>query len=208
VSGTRAVGSSREHHMDSAPSAPDGVRVCLSGRRPVQDVNVETKLDGSAIISTLIKSSIEVVVAVPDITTSAGLLWPLSRRPEFKLVRVCKEDEGISICSALSYCNLRSVLLMQQTGLFDSLNAVRGIAVEYKQPVCMLVGMLGKEPGLPSHLSKKYSVRIVEPVLKAMEVDYIFIENDADIHLIGTAIDRAYEMSRPVVMLFGRRIAE
>ena len=174
----------------------------------MQEVNDDTKLSGSAIISTLIKSSIEVVVAVPDRSTSAGLLWPLSRRSEFKLVRACKEDEGISICSALSYCNRRSALLMQHTGLFDSLNAVRGIAVEYKQPVCMLVGLLGKEPGQPSHLSKKYSIRIVEPVLKAMEVDYVCIEDDNGIHLIGTAIDRAYEMSRPVVVLFGRIITE
>ena len=107
-----------------------------------------------------------------------------------------------------SYCNLRSVLLMQQTGLLDSLNAVRGIAVEYKQPVCMLVGLLGKEPGLPSHLSKKYSIRIVEPTLKAMEVDYVCIESDKDVYLMGAAIDRAYDISRPVVALFGRMITE
>ena len=174
----------------------------------MQDVSDHSQLDGSAIISALIKSSIQVVVAVPDITTSVGLLWPLSRRREIKLVRVCKEDEGISICSALSYCGRRSALLMQQTGLLDSLNAVRGVAVEYKQPICMLVGMVWKEPGLPSQLSKKYAVRIIEPVLKAMEVDYVCIENNTDVNLIGAAIDRAYEMSRPVVVLFGRGITQ
>jgi sulfopyruvate decarboxylase subunit alpha len=174
----------------------------------VQDVNDDTKLSGSHIISTLIKSSIEIIVAVPDRSTSAGLLWPLSRRSEIKLVRACKEDEGISICSALAYCDRRSALLMQHTGLFDSLNAVRGIAVEYKQPVCMLVGLLSKEPGLPPHLSKKYSIRIVEPILKAMEVDYVCIESDKDVYLMGAAIDRAYDISRPVVALFGRMITE
>lgn len=174
----------------------------------MDDVNAQARLDGGAIISTLISTSVEVAVAVPDITTSVGLLWPLSARPEIKLIRVCKEDEGVSICSALAYCNRRSVLLMQQTGLFDSLNAVKGIAVEYGRPVCMLVGVLGKEPGQPTHSSKKYSVRIIEPVLKAMEVDYVCIENDPDIAGIKTAIDRAYETSRPVVCLFGRRIAK
>ena len=174
----------------------------------MQDVSNDSQLDGSAIISALIKSSIQIVVTVPDIITSVGLLWPLSRRPGIKLVRVCKEDEGVSICSALSYCGRRSALLMQQTGLLDSLNAVRGIAVEYKQPICMLVGMVWKEPGLPSRLSKKYAVRIVEPILKAMEIDYVCIENDTDVNLIGAAIDRAYEMSRPVAVLFGRGIRE
>lgn len=172
----------------------------------MQQSNDASKLDGSAIIAAMIKSSIEVVVAVPDITTSAGLLWPVSRRPEFQLVRIAKEDEGISICSALALCKRRSVLMMQQTGLFDSLNSVRGIAVEYKQPVCMIVGLLGKEPGVLPQFNKKYSVRTVEPVLKAMEVPYVCIEDDGDIDQISSAIDRAYETSTPVVVLLGRRV--
>jgi sulfopyruvate decarboxylase subunit beta len=162
-------------------------------------------LSGAEIIDSLIAAKVEFVAAVPDITTSAGLLWPLSRRREFRLVRVCKEDEGVSICSALSYCGRRSVLLMQQTGLFDSLNAVRGIAVAYKQPVCMMVGLLGKEPNLSPRESKNYSVRIVEPVLQAMEVDYVCIEGSAEMSIVP-AIDRAYNLSRPVVILFGRSI--
>lgn len=163
-------------------------------------------LDGGAIIASMRKAAFEIVIAVPDITTSEGLLWPISRRVEFRLVRVCKEDEGVSICSALAYCNRRSVLLMQQTGLFDSLNAVRGIAVEYKRPVCMFVGMLGKEPDVSPARNKKYSVRIVEPVLQAMEVDYICIENDVDIERIPPAVDRAYSNASPLVVLFGRSI--
>jgi sulfopyruvate decarboxylase TPP-binding subunit len=29
---------------------------------------------------------------------------------------------------------------MQRTGLVDSLNAIRAVAMEYGQPICMLVG--------------------------------------------------------------------
>ena len=172
----------------------------------MDDVKPVPRLSGGAIMSALKEAGIQTVVALPDITTSNGLLWPLSRQDELRLVRVCKEDEGISICSALSYCDHRSVMLMQQTGLFDSLNAIRGIAVEYKQPVCMLVGLLGKEAGLPPDENKKYSVRIVQPVLRAMEVDHICLESDEDVPAMVAAINRAYELSRPVVVLFGRRI--
>ncbi len=164
------------------------------------------RLSGTAIIAALKSAAISTVVALPDITTSHGLLWPLSRQNELRLVRVCKEDEGISICSALAYCNHRSVMLMQQTGLFDSLNAVRGIAVEYKQPVVMLVGLLGKEGGVPPDESKKYSVRTVQPILRAMEVDHICLESDEDVPGMIAAINRAYEISRPVVILFGGKI--
>jgi sulfopyruvate decarboxylase TPP-binding subunit len=56
------------------------------------------------------------------------------RDPSLRLIRVAKEDEGVSICAALSLCNKRSVLLMQNTVLLDSINLVRGTAVEFAMP--------------------------------------------------------------------------
>ena len=94
---------------------------------------------GEDIIAQLKKARVGIIVSVPDIVTSDGLLWPISKDPDFQLIRVCKEDEGVSICAALSYSNTRALLLMQQTGLMDSLNAIRAIAIDYHQPVCMMV---------------------------------------------------------------------
>ena len=172
----------------------------------MQDLKEAPVLSGGEIIAGLKRAGIQTVVSVPDITTSAGLLWPLARQSELRLVRVCKEDEGISICSSLAYCQQRSVMLMQQTGLLDSINAVCSIAIEYKHPVCMLVGMLGKEPGVPASQGKKYSVRVVEPMLRAMEIDYLSVETDSDVPAMVAAIDRAYAQSRPLVVLFGRKV--
>jgi sulfopyruvate decarboxylase subunit alpha len=162
-------------------------------------------LRGSSIIAELKASRIEFVLSVPDITTSEGLLRPLSQGSAPRLIRVCKEDEGIGICAGLSYTGCRSLLLIQQTGLLDSINAVRGVAVEYALPICMMVGLLQKEPGIPPRQSKLYGVRIVEPILDAMGIAYHEIEEEADVAKIRPAIDNAYAQSRPVVLLIGRR---
>jgi sulfopyruvate decarboxylase TPP-binding subunit len=53
--------------------------------------------------------------------------------------------------------------------------------------------------------SKRYGVRIVEPILDAMGIAYHEIEEDADVGKIRPAIDGAYAVSRPVVLLIGRR---
>ena len=89
--------------------------------------------------------------------------------------------------------------------MLDSINAIRGVAVEYSLPVCMMVGLLEKEPGVPPRQSKKYGVRIVEPILEAMGIAYHEIESDVDVHKIKPAIDDAYARSQPVVLLIGRR---
>ena len=162
-------------------------------------------LRGASIIREIKASRIEFVVSVPDITTSEGLLRPLAQMSDPRLVRVCKEDEGVAICAGLAYCDRRALLLIQQTGMFNSINAIRGVAVEYSLPICMMVGLLEKEPGVLPRQSKRYAVRIVEPVLDAMGITYHEIESEADVGKIAPAIETAYAQMQPVVLLIGRK---
>jgi sulfopyruvate decarboxylase TPP-binding subunit len=163
------------------------------------------RLSGANIIQQLKASGIEFVISVPDITTAEGLLAPLEHTASPRLIRVCKEDEGVGICAGFAHTGKRALLLIQQTGMLDSINAIRGVAVEYSLPVCMMVGLLQKEPGVPPRQSKSYGVRIVEPILDAMGIAYHEIEGEADVAKIKPAIDDAYTQSKPVVLLIGRR---
>ena len=161
---------------------------------------------GADIIAALKQAGVTHVAALPDITTSAGLLWPLSEDKDLTLVRLCKEDEGVSICAGLAFCDKRAVLLMQQTGFLDSVNAIRAIAVEYGQPVCMLIGLLQKEPDKAPTESKRYGVRIMEPILDAMGIDHFCMEGPEDVDRLPAAIDNAYATSRPLAALIGRTV--
>lgn len=171
---------------------------------PTPAAALSAPFSGADVIAAIKRAGVEFVVSVPDIVTSEGLLRPIAEDPELKLVRVCKEDEGVSICGALSYCERRALLLMQQTGLLDSINAIRAIAVEYELPVCMMVGLQGKEPDLLPSQSAKYGVRVVEPLLDAMGIEHHLLQAPAHIAAIVPAIERAYERSRPLVILVGR----
>ena len=162
-------------------------------------------LSGESIIREIRASGIEFVISVPDITTSEGLLRPLAAAPNPRLIRICKEDEGVGICAGLAYTGKRALLLIQQTGMLDSINAIRGVAVEYSLPVCMMVGLLEKEVGVPPRQSKRYGVRIVEPILDAMGIGYHEIEAQADVAKIHLAIDQAYASNKPTVILIGQR---
>jgi sulfopyruvate decarboxylase subunit alpha len=161
-------------------------------------------LSGASIIKEINASGVEFVISVPDITTSEGLLRPLAKGAGPKLIRICKEDEGVAICAGLAYTGKRGLLLIQQTGLLDSINAIRGNAVEYNLPICMMVGLLQKEAGVPPRQSKSYGVRIVEPILDAMGIVYQNIEEDPDVAKIRPAIDKAFADSKPVVLLIGQ----
>ena len=161
---------------------------------------------GADIIEALHRAQIGFVAALPDIVTSDGLLWPISRDPRFRLIRLCKEDEGVAICAGLACTGQRAVLLMQQTGLMDSLNALRAVAVEYAQPICMLVGLQGKEPDRASDASLKVGVRIVGPILDLMGIDRLALDAASDVHALAPAIERAYAQARPLAALIGRTV--
>jgi sulfopyruvate decarboxylase subunit alpha len=169
--------------------------------RPLHD----TAPAGGAVITAIKQARIEFVLSVPDIVTSAGLLFPIAADRELKLVRVCKEDEAVGISAGLSFAGKRALLLIQHTGLLDSINAIRAVAVEYSLPVVMMVGLLEKEPGIAPTSSRRYGVRIVEPILDAMGIVHHLIETAADVPKIAPAIDGAYSQSKPVALLMGRR---
>jgi sulfopyruvate decarboxylase subunit alpha len=168
-----------------------------------EDSKVE--LHGKNIIAAIKASGVEFILSVPDIVTSSGLLRPIANDPTLRLVRVCKEDECVGIASGLTYCGKRALILIQYTGFLDSLNAIRAVAVEYKQPICMMVGLLGHEPERAPMQSGRYGVRIIQPICDAMGIPHTLIRQDSDVAKIKPAIEKAYADSFPVAMLIGRR---
>jgi sulfopyruvate decarboxylase subunit alpha len=177
-----------------------------------EEMNAPTKtvaeagvLHGLKIVDAIKKAGIQYVLSVPDLHTSKGLLFPIAQDPDLKLIRVCKEDETIGISAGLSYGPKRALVLIQYTGFLYAMNAIRGVSVEYKQPTCLMIGMLGLEPGVQPQQSGKYGLRIIEPILDVMGIPHHLIESDEDLSKIGPAIDECYNKSFPVAFLIGRR---
>jgi sulfopyruvate decarboxylase TPP-binding subunit len=161
-------------------------------------------LTAAAIKDQFKRAGIDFVVALPDRVTSHYLLKGLIADPEFRVVQVCKEDEGISICSGLYAAGKKSLFMMQYTGFLDSINAIRGVGVEGRFPVCMVVGLLGKEPDVAPTQSKKYGVKIIEPILDVMGIEHYLIERDADTAQIAPVIEKTFKNSFPSAILIGR----
>lgn len=171
----------------------------------IDATTVERQLRGSSILSAIKAARIEYVLSVPDIVTSHGLLFPIANDPALRLVRVCKEDECLGIAAGLSYGDKRALILIQHTGMLYAMNAIRAVAIEHRQPICMMVGLLEKEPGVAPRDSKRHGIRFIEPILDVMGIAHYLIESDDDVGRIGPAIEECYAQSRPVVLLIGRR---
>lgn len=164
-------------------------------------------LHGAPIIAAVKAAGVTYVLSVPDLHTQKGLLGPIANDPDFTLVRTCKEDECLGIAAGLTYGAKRALILIQYTGFLYALNAIRGVGVEHKQPMVMMIGLLGKEPGVPPQQSRRFGLRIIEPILDVMGIERIYIDTDSDVAQITPAIQRAYEGSHTLAILIGRKPA-
>ena len=165
------------------------------------------QLSGAAIIAAIKAAGIEYVLSVPDLHTSKGLLMPIAQDPDLKLIRVCKEDECLGIAAGLSYGNKRALILIQHTGFLYAQNAIRGVAVEHKLPMCFMIGLLNNVPGTSPRESKRIGLRVVEPILDLWGIPRDILHSDADVPRVAPALADAYEQSHPTAILIGRRPA-
>ena len=162
-------------------------------------------LHGAPIIKAVKDAGVSHVLSVPDLHTAGGLLTPIRSDPDFKLIRTCKEDECFGIAAGLTYGHKRALILIQYTGFLYAMNAIRALACEHKLPMCMIIGLLSKEVGVAPQQSKRFGLRIIEPILDVMGIERHYVDADEDVACITPAINRAYEQSHPVAILIGRK---
>lgn len=162
-------------------------------------------LTGSRVIDAIKHSGVSHVLSVPDLHTAKGLLTPIRSDPALTLIRTCKEDETFGIAAGLHYGNKRALILIQYTGFLYAMNAIRAMACEHKLPMCMMIGLLGKEPDVAPQDSAKFGVRIIEPILDILGIRRFLIDSDECVSAISPAIEHAYSASEPVAFLIGRK---
>lgn len=163
----------------------------------------EARLTPTAIINEFRKNGITHLVWLPDSETNF-LYDQLSREPSITLVPVCREGEALPIAAGLWIGGKKPAILIQNTGLFESGDAVRGMGIGIGLPVVMFIGYRGWTRHGPTPDS---AARFTEPCLNMWGINYYLVESDADVGRISIAFDEALRESRPVAVLMGAEYA-
>ena len=152
------------------------------------------------VVDTLIDLGVSHVVWLPD-TESGFLFDTLNTETRLKLVPVCREGEAVPVAAGLMVTGQKPVVIIQSTGLYESGDSMRGMAIDYKLPLLFLIGYRGYEGGRESSDS---AANFLEPILKAWGVPYYLIDSDAAMERIKQAYQQAQSESRPVAALIAR----
>ena len=159
----------------------------------------ETVLHPAAIIEELKKNNFTHVVWLPDSETNF-MYQLLTNEPTLDLVPVCREGETMAIAAGLWVGGMKPVVLIQNTGIFESGDSIRGLGLDINQPLVMLVGYRGWSR---HGITTDSAVRFIEHILHAWGISYYLIETDDDAGRITSALEEAERTNKPVAVLVG-----
>lgn len=168
----------------------------------------------------LVRLGITHVVGIPDNTS--GPLFPAVRRhPTIQLVTVTREGEAMAIASGLWLGGASPLVVIQNTGLLESGDALRGTALRMAAPIPLVItgrGYAKMRAAEVTHETERTmalltrpdvdsTAVLTEPTLDAWSVPYSICEDSDDpIHAISTTVERARKEERPVACILLRSL--
>lgn len=156
-------------------------------------------LSPQTVLDEMKKNGVTHVVWLPDSETN--WLYTLMRaEPSITLIAVAREGLAFATAAGLHAGGSNPVILIQNTGLMESGDSMRGWGLGLNLPVVMMVGYRGwTRHGVTVDTAATYT----EPFLNAFGIRYYLVEDDADAPRISVAFDEARRNRRPVAVLVG-----
>lgn len=171
-------------------------------------------------LRTLSAARITHVVGLPD-NTSARLFDVLQTHPSIRLVTVTREGEAFAIASGLWLGGARPLVVIQNTGLLESGDSIRGTAARMAAPVPILItgrgygkmagaGLTPNEPRTSDLLTRAdvdSTALLTEPTLDAWGVPFERCEGDEDpAAALARTIQAARSQQRPTAVIVARAL--
>ena len=124
------------------------------------------------VVETFESLSVTHVVWLPDSSLGA---WEnaLAASTKLRLLRICREGEAWALAAGLKLGGARPLVVMQNTGLFESGDSLRNALFDLGLPLYAVVGYR-------SYLlegSRDTARRYTEPVLAAWGIDWLLIDS-------------------------------
>jgi sulfopyruvate decarboxylase subunit alpha len=127
------------------------------------------------------------------------LIALLEQEPRIVYVPVTREEEGYGLCAGACLAGRRPAILMQNSGLGNSVNALASLAKFYQLPITTIMTYRGRAK---ERVAAQIPMgRATEGLLEQLEIPYRVLNSPMDIDVIGEMVDFAHEVHSPVAVL-------
>ena len=156
-------------------------------------------LSPETVLQQMKQNGVTDIVWLPDSETN-WLYLLMQADPDLRLVGVTREGHACSIAAGLYAGGRKPMILIQNTGMMESGDSIRGWLMGLQVPVVLMVGYRGyTRHGVNTDTAATYTERF----LMAFNLSYYLVENDGDADRISVAFQEAERTRKPVVVLVG-----
>ena len=125
------------------------------------------------VIEKLKANRLEMICHVPDSVLS-HIISETEIAPFFTVVPLTREEEGVGILTGAYLGGKRGILLMQVSGLGNSVNGLASLAIPYQIPFLILISQRGELGEFnPAQVAMGHAAR---PVLDALDIQHFTLD--------------------------------
>ncbi|MFX0058820.1 MAG: sulfopyruvate decarboxylase subunit alpha [Candidatus Heimdallarchaeota archaeon] len=148
-------------------------------------------------------SGIDLVLSVPCILLK-GLIKIINQRNEILHIPVCREEEGVGIAAGAHLGGKIPLVLMQNSGLGNSINAIKSLLELYEIPVVFVMSHRGGEgETIAAQIPMGKSTK---KLLEVLGIKYWSIRSNKDLYLIKEAISYLKKTNNSVAILLKKSL--
>lgn len=162
---------------------------------------VQEGIGAAAVVDALIDQGVTHVVWLVDSETGAlyDALTTAEQRGRLTTIPICREGEAIAVSLGLLIGGRKPVVIIQNTGFFESGDSLRGQALDFQLPIVMLIGYRGWKADWSKITDS--AATYLEPVLDAYGVPHRLLSGSNMHELIPESFQQAEERQAPVAIL-------
>ncbi|MED5579174.1 MAG: hypothetical protein VX794_03995 [Nitrospinota bacterium] len=142
------------------------------------------------------------VLMIPD-SESRLLYESIEKDTSIELITPCREGESIAIAAGLWTGGASPLVVIQNTGLMEAGDSLRGCGMGPRVPLRMIIGWRGYGNAMSNKLPIDSAYTYTEPLLNGWGIPYWHLMNDSDLEAMDKMDKTAEETSMPAAVITG-----
>ena len=129
----------------------------------------------------------------------ANIIRILEKDKDIYYSTISREEEGVGICAGAYLGNKLPCIMMQNTGIGNSVNSIVSLLQFYQMPVVFLISYRGT-PGEPVG-AQGGMASVTEEILNTLRIPMLHCSDEKDLEKISTFTNHAKVIEGPVAIL-------
>jgi sulfopyruvate decarboxylase alpha subunit len=122
----------------------------------------------------------------------------------FKEVPLTREEDGVGLCVGAYLAGVKMALVMQSSGVGNSINALMSLATLFRIPLPILVSWRGVWQ--EQIFAQTMMGKALPALLDGLKLPYLEIREPSDLEKVKEGLEQCYRMKRPYVFLLSPKI--